>query len=72
LPGNEHFACVLKILQQNRGYAASVFPKKVDVSHYGYNESDTKLAEYRSDPEGYVLRKANLESKRKQARGQDA
>jgi hypothetical protein len=53
-------------------YAASIFLKSVDVSCYGYNESDTKLAEYRSDPEGYVLRKANLESKRKQARGQDA
>jgi hypothetical protein len=63
---------IVGVLQQNRDYAASIFPKSVDVSCYGYNESDTKLAEYRSDPEGYVLRKANLESKRKQARGQDA
>jgi len=72
LPINEHLACVLKILQQDREYAASIFPKKVDVSHYGYNESDEKLAEYRSDPDGYILRKAKLRSKRKKARGQDA
>lgn len=72
LPGDEHFVSLFERLQQNMEYAASIFPKKVDVSHYGYNESDAKLAEYRSDPEGYVLRRAKLKRKRKRTRGQDA
>jgi hypothetical protein len=72
LPRDEHFARLLERLQQNMEYAASIFPEKVDVSHYGYNESDTKLAEYRSDPEGYVPRRAKLKRKRKRSRGQDA
>lgn len=72
LPTNERFASVLGRLYQNKDYAVSIFPKKADVSHYGYNESDMKLVEYRSDPEGYVERKAKLRSKRKKARVQDA
>jgi hypothetical protein len=64
LPKDERFATVLGRLHQNGDYAISIFPKKADVSHYGYNESDTKLAEYR--------RNAKLKSKRKKARGQDA
>jgi hypothetical protein len=72
LPGDEHFARLLERLQQNMEYAASIFPEKVDVSYYGYNESDTKLAEYRSDPEGYVPRRAKLKRKRKGTGGQDA
>lgn len=72
LPVDERFASVLGRLHQNGEYAISIFPKKVDVSNYGYNESDTKLAEYRSDPEGYALRRAKLRSKRKKARAQDA
>ncbi|KAM0708580.1 hypothetical protein Q7P35_005232 [Cladosporium inversicolor] len=67
LPVDERFASVLGRLHQNGEYAISIFPKKVDVSNYGYNESDTKLAEYRSDPEGYALRRAKLRSKRKKA-----
>ena len=63
---------IVDVLQQNRDYAASIFPKRISVSHYGYNESDTKLADYRSDPKGYVQRKAKLKSKRKKTRGQDA
>lgn len=72
LPGDERLASLLERLQQNRDHAVWFFPKKVDVSYYGYNEPDTKLAEYRSDPEGYVLRRVKLKPKRKRKREQDA
>lgn len=72
LPIDERFASVLDRLHQNAEYAVSIFPKKADVLHYGYIESDTKLAEYRSDPKGYALRRAELRSKRTKARAQDA
>ena len=69
---DEHFVRVLESLAQIRDYAASIFPGNVDISHYGYNESDIKLAECRSDPEGYVLRRSKDKPKRKKARGLDA
>ncbi|GAB7326696.1 hypothetical protein MBLNU13_g10652t1 [Cladosporium sp. NU13] len=71
-PEDERLASLLERLQQNRDHAVWIFPKKADVSYYGYNESDTKLAEYRSDPEGYVLRRLKPKPKRKRKRGQDA
>lgn len=57
-PEDERLAGVLLRLQQNRDYAASIFPEEVDVSYYGYNESDAKLVEYRSGRQGYVARGA--------------
>lgn len=72
LPGDERLVSLLERLQQNRDHAVWFFPKKVDVSYFGYNESDTKLAEYRSDPESYVPRRAKLKRKRKRTGGQDA
>jgi hypothetical protein len=72
MPKDEHFVSLLRRLQLNMDYAAWIFSKKKDVSYYGYDESDTKLADYRSDPKGYALRKANSRPKRKRTRGQDA
>ena len=63
---------IMGLFEQNRDYAASMLPKKTEISYHGYNQSDTNLAEYRADPKGCLLRKVNLRPKRKEARGQDA
>ena len=60
------------LFEQNRDYAASMLPKKTEISYHGYNQSNTNLAEYRADPKACLLRNVNLRPKRKKARGQDA
>jgi hypothetical protein len=45
---------VMQRLQRNKEYASSIFPDEVNISYYGYNESDKRLALYRSDRKGYV------------------
>jgi hypothetical protein len=70
LPKDDHVVGVLERLQKNKDYAAAILPKRADVSYYGYNGSDTKLAECRSDPKSYALREAKPRSERKKA--QDA
>jgi hypothetical protein len=65
LPQDDHITGMLERLRQNRDHAAAILPRKVDVSHYGYNESDAKLAEYRRDPKGYALQEAKRKSERK-------
>jgi len=67
LSQDNHIAGMLERLRQNRDHAAAILPKKVDVSHYGYNESDAKLAEYRRDRKGYALQEAKRKSERKRA-----
>jgi hypothetical protein len=54
LPKDQHLVDVIESLRQNKEYAAESFPKEVNVSYYGYNESDVRLALYRSNRKGYV------------------
>jgi hypothetical protein len=53
-PEDQHLVEVIESLRQNREYAAESFPKKADVSYYGYNESDGRLTSYRSDRKAHV------------------
>jgi hypothetical protein len=54
LQENSRLLGVMQRLQRTKEYASSIFPDEVDISHYGYNESDKHLALYRSDRKGYV------------------
>ena len=54
LPEDKRTTGVVQRLRQNREYVATMFPEEVDVSYYGYNQSDVRFALYKSDIQSYV------------------
>lgn len=65
LPEDGRTQRAIQRLQANSEYVATIFPKETDISHFGYNESDARFAEYKSDPKGYVLPGKEKTRKRK-------
>ena len=65
LPEDGRTQRAIQRLQDNKEYVSTIFPKETDVSHYGYNHSDARFAEYKSDPKGSARPEKEKTRKRK-------
>ena len=69
LPEDGRTQRAVQRLRENVKYVTTIFPERVDVSYYGYNQSDARFDLYKSDPQSYVPERKRTRRKRKREGG---